>query len=118
MPDCVYVIPANAELTVVNGRLKLGQPKEPRGMRLPINVLFSSLASARNERAIAVVLSGMGSDGTLGLQAIRAVGGLAVPDKGEFTIALAGPDSENCADTASCSVLAFFRQVGHHRHHV
>nr|WP_197911875.1 chemotaxis protein CheB [Kineobactrum salinum] len=74
-PDCVYVIPPNTELSVVDGTLHLASPREPRGMRLPINVLFSSLAGTQGERAIAVVLSGMGSDGTLGLQAIKAVGG-------------------------------------------
>jgi len=101
LPNCVYVIPANAELTVVNGRLKLEQPKEPRGMRLPINVLFSSLASARNERAVAVVLSGMGSDGTLGLQAIRAMGGLAVvqePGSAEFDAMPRSAIATGCAD--------------------
>jgi two-component system CheB/CheR fusion protein len=86
-PNCVYVIPPNTELSVVNGMLKLRKPTEPRGMRLPINVLFSSLASAHGERAIAVVLSGMGADGTLGLQAVKAVGGLTVvqePDTAQF----------------------------------
>lgn len=77
-PDHVYVIPPNTELSLEGTRLKLATPLQPRGMRLPINVLFSSLASVQGERAIAVVLSGMGSDGTLGLQAIKAVGGLGV----------------------------------------
>lgn len=82
-PNSVYVIPPNTELSVANGVLKLALPFEPRGMRLPINVLFSSLASAQGERAIAVILSGMGSDGTLGMQAIKAVGGLtAVQEPG------------------------------------
>ncbi|MBZ2168119.1 chemotaxis protein CheB [Marinobacter sp. F4216] len=101
LPNCVYVIPSNAELTVENDRLKLDQPREPRGMRLPINVLFSSLASARNERAIAVVLSGMGSDGTLGLQAIHAVGGLAVvqdPSSAEFDAMPRNAIATGCAD--------------------
>jgi two-component system CheB/CheR fusion protein len=75
-PDTVYVIPPNAELSVAGDTLKLTRPSEPRGLRLPVNVLFSSLASAQGERAIAVVLSGMGADGTLGVQAIKAVGGL------------------------------------------
>jgi two-component system CheB/CheR fusion protein len=82
-PNCVYVIPPNTELSVVNGALNLQQPTEPRGMRLPINVLFSSLASAQGERAVAVVLSGMGSDGTLGLQAVKAMGGLTVAQQPE-----------------------------------
>lgn len=101
LPNCVYVIPSNAELTVENGRLKLDQPREPRGMCLPINVLFSSLASARNEQAIAVVLSGMGSDGTLGLQAIRAVGGLAVvqePSSAEFDAMPRSAIATGCVD--------------------
>lgn len=77
-PDCVYVIPPNSELSVVGTTLHLAKPAEPRGLRLPVNVLFSSLASARGERAIGIVLSGMGTDGSLGLQAIKAVGGLGV----------------------------------------
>jgi two-component system, chemotaxis family, CheB/CheR fusion protein len=86
-PNCVFVIPPNTEIRVVKDRLQLSKPTEPRGLRLPIDVLFSSLASARGRRAIGVVLSGMGSDGTLGLQAIRAVGGLTVvqaPESAQF----------------------------------
>lgn len=86
-PNSVYVIPPNRELRVQSYTLKLAQPAEPRGLRLPINVLFSSLASALGESAIAVVLSGMGSDGTLGLQAIQATGGLTVvqdPNSAQF----------------------------------
>jgi two-component system CheB/CheR fusion protein len=83
LPDTVYVIPPNSELTVADGRLHLAQPVEPRGLRLPIDVLFSSLARDLGERAIGVVLSGMGSDGTLGLQAIRTQGGLTLAQKPE-----------------------------------
>ncbi|MCH8497417.1 MAG: PAS domain-containing protein [Marinobacter sp.] len=100
-PDCVYVIPPNAELTVVDGTLNLAKPLEPRGMRLPINVLFASLASAQGEQAIGVVLSGMGSDGTLGLQAIKAVGGLTAVQQPDTAQSDAMPKSAiaaNCAD--------------------
>jgi len=76
-PDHVYVMPPNTELRVVDGSLDLKTPTEPRGLRLPVDVLFSSLAGSISNRAIAVVLSGMGEDGTLGLQAIKAVGGLS-----------------------------------------
>lgn len=99
--NCVYVIPPNWELSVVNNRLKLAQPVETRGMRLPVNVLFSSLASARGEHAIAVVLSGMGSDGTLGLQAIKAVGGLTVvqePGSAQFDGMPSSAIAAGCAD--------------------
>ncbi len=86
-PNAVYVIPPNSELTVMDGVLCLTRPSEPRGRRLPIDVLFCSLARDQGDRAIGVVLSGMGSDGTLGLQAIKTQGGLAVvqdPRSAEF----------------------------------
>jgi len=77
-PDMVYVIPPNSELTVGSGRLHLAEPAQPRGLRLPIDVLFCSLARDQGERAIGVVLSGMGADGTVGLQAIKSQGGLTL----------------------------------------
>ena len=77
-PNAVYVIPPNTELTVKAGLLRLAAPNEPRGMRLPIDVLFCSLAGDQGARAIGVVLSGLGSDGTLGLQAIKTQGGLTL----------------------------------------
>ncbi|RDB42943.1 chemotaxis protein CheB [Halomonas sp. DQ26W] len=100
-PDCVYVIPPNTELSVADGLLNLAQPMEPRGLRLPIDVLFSSLASAKGEQAIGVVLSGMGSDGTLGLQAIKAVGGLTAvqqPDSAQFDAMPKSAIAANCVD--------------------
>lgn len=100
-PDCVYVIPPNTELSLNGGLLRLDRPSEPRGMRLPINLLFSSLARAQGERAIAVVLSGMGSDGTLGLQAVKAMGGLIVvqqPDTAQFDAMPRSAIASGCAD--------------------
>jgi two-component system, chemotaxis family, CheB/CheR fusion protein len=85
--DHVYVIGPNTELSVAAGRLQLAPPSEPRGLRLPIDVLFSSLAREQGRQAIAVVLSGMGADGTLGLQAVHAVGGLGAaqtPETAQF----------------------------------
>ena len=75
-PDAVYVIPPNTEVTARGGVLHLAAPSGPRGLRLPIDALFSSLAMDQGDRAIGVVLSGMGADGTLGLQAIKSQGGL------------------------------------------
>jgi two-component system CheB/CheR fusion protein len=100
-PDAVFVIPPDTELRVVDERLELSHPGERRGMRLPINVLFSSLASARGERAIAVLLSGMGSDGTPGMQAIKAVGGLTLvqdPDTAQFDAMPRSAIDAGCAD--------------------
>ena len=100
-PDCVYVIPPNTELSVTGGLLQLTRPSEPRGMRLPINVLFSSLARDQGASAIGVVLSGMGSDGTPGLLAIKAVGGLTVvqePGSAQFDSMPRSAIAAECAD--------------------
>ncbi len=86
-PDTVFVIPPDTELRIVDDHLSLSGIETRRGVRLPINIMFSSLASARGEQAIAVLLSGMGSDGTAGMQAIKAVGGLTLaqdPDTAQF----------------------------------
>jgi two-component system CheB/CheR fusion protein len=72
----VYVIPPNTELRVHNGLLKLATPTAEHAMRLPVDILFTSLADAVGDDATGVILSGMGSDGTLGAQAIKAAGGL------------------------------------------
>jgi two-component system CheB/CheR fusion protein len=99
--DCVYVIPPNTELSVIDGVLNVEEPGEPRGLRLPINVLFSSLARDQGERAIAVVLSGMGSDGTLGMQAVKALGGLTLvqqPDTAQFDSMPKSAIAAGCAD--------------------
>ena len=77
-PDCVYVIPPNKDLSVLHGTLHLFEPMAPRGQRLPIDFFLRSLAEDRRELAIAVILSGMGSDGTLGLRAIKEKAGLAL----------------------------------------
>ena len=74
----VYVIPPNSVLTIEDGNLQLDVPDPRHGLRLPIDTFFESLASDRGARAIGVVLSGTGADGTRGLQAIRESGGLAI----------------------------------------
>lgn len=98
-PNTVYVIPPNTELTVAGGVLHLAHPVKPRGMRLPIDVLFGSLARDQGERSIGVVLSGMGSDGTIGLQAIKTQGGLTLaqqPESAQFD------SMPRCAIDAGC----------------
>jgi len=86
-PDCIYVIPPNKDLAVLHDTLYLLDPVAPRGLRLPIDAFFSSLAKDRGERAIGIILSGMGADGTAGLRAIKEHGGLALaqaPDSAKF----------------------------------
>lgn len=100
-PDAVYVIPPNAELTVSGGALHLAQPSQPRGQRLLIDVFLSSLARELGERAIGVVLSGMGSDGTQGLQAITSQGGLTLaqqPESAQFDAMPRSAIAAGCVD--------------------
>jgi len=77
-PGCVYVIPPNRDLSILHDCLYLLEPVAPRGLRLPIDFFFRALADDRREHAIGVILSGMGSDGTLGLRAIKERGGLVL----------------------------------------
>ena len=76
--NTVYIIPPNHDLALLNGALQLFEPTEPRGQRLAIDYFFRSLAQDQQERAIGIVLSGTGSDGTLGVRAIKAEGGMVI----------------------------------------
>lgn len=77
-PNCVYVIPPNKDMSILHGVLHLLEPTSPRGLRLPIDFFLRSLAQDQQERSIGVILSGMGSDGTLGLRAIKEKAGLVL----------------------------------------
>jgi chemotaxis methyl-accepting protein methylase/PAS domain-containing protein len=77
-PDCVYVIPPNKDMSILHGALHLFEPAAARGLRLPIDFFFRSLAEDCKERSIGVILSGMGSDGTMGLRAIKEKAGVAL----------------------------------------
>ena len=77
-PNCVYVIPPNKDMSILHGVLHLFEPTAPRGLRLPIDFFLRSLAEDRQERSIGVILSGMGSDGTMGLRAIKEKAGVAL----------------------------------------
>ena len=76
-PNNVYVIPPNREMSIFKGMLQLSVPENPRGQRMPIDLFLRSLAEEQGEKAIGVVLSGTGSDGTLGLRAILGAGGIS-----------------------------------------
>jgi two-component system CheB/CheR fusion protein len=72
----VYVIPPNADMTIADGKLQLSPLSPDRARRMPIDLFLRSLAENHQNRAIGVILSGTASDGTLGLQSIKAMGGL------------------------------------------
>jgi two-component system, chemotaxis family, CheB/CheR fusion protein len=80
-PDCVYIIPPNRDMAFLNGALHLLEPTAPHGHRLPIDFFFRSLAQDQHERAICIVLTGAGSDGTLGVRAIKGEGGMVMAQR-------------------------------------
>jgi two-component system CheB/CheR fusion protein len=81
MPNCVYVIPPNKSMSILNGSLHLFAPIETHGLRLPIDIFLRSLADDKQEKSIGIILSGMGSDGSLGIKAIKEKNGIvAVQD--------------------------------------
>jgi two-component system CheB/CheR fusion protein len=87
VPDRVHVMPANTEVSIKDGALHLVPRPATRGVRFPIDGLFCSLATELRSRAIGIVLSGTGSDGTEGLKAIKQEGGITFaqdPDSAQF----------------------------------
>ena len=86
-PNSIYVIPPNKSLSIEEDTLHLSNPVEKRGLRLPIDFFFRSLAEDRQEKSIGVILSGMGSDGSLGVKAIKEKNGLVLvqdPETAKF----------------------------------
>ncbi|MGD1017090.1 MAG: chemotaxis protein CheB [Roseiarcus sp.] len=74
----VYVIPPGVYLSVDKGALRLSRPQERHGARLPFDFLLNSLARECGARTVCVVLSGTGADGSVGLKAVKAKGGLVI----------------------------------------
>ena len=84
-PNSAYIIPPNRDMALVKGTLQLFEPAAPRGQRLPIDFFFRSLADDQREQAICIVLSGTGSDGTLGVRAVKHAGGMVMAQNPEST---------------------------------
>jgi two-component system CheB/CheR fusion protein len=78
LPDHVYIIPPNKDMSLLNGTLQLMDPIHPHGLRMPINYFFTSLAQDQKEKGIGIILSGYGSDGSIGLKTIKANGGIII----------------------------------------
>jgi two-component system, chemotaxis family, CheB/CheR fusion protein len=86
-PNCVYVIPPNKSMSILNGTLHLFAPVETHGIRLPIDIFLRSLADDQQEKSIGIILSGMGSDGSLGVKAIKEKNGVVLvqdPETAKF----------------------------------
>jgi two-component system CheB/CheR fusion protein len=77
-PNRVYIIPPDKDLSILRGTLQLLDPVERRGIRHPIDFFFRALAQDQGEKAVCIVLSGTGTEGTLGLKAVKGEGGLVL----------------------------------------
>ncbi|MEI6246607.1 MAG: chemotaxis protein CheB, partial [Acidobacteriota bacterium] len=119
-PNCAYIIPPNRDMAFLHGALHLLEPALPRGQRLPIDFFFRSLASDQHERAIGIVLSGTGSDGALGVRAIKGEGGMVMaqtPASTEFdgmpnaAIATGLVDFELPAQEMAAQLIAYSEQA-------
>ncbi len=82
-PNAIYLIPPGKEMIISGGKLLLTDKDPTQGLSLPIDQFFRSLAADAGRRAIAVILSGSGSDGSRGLRAIHEAGGLVVAQSPE-----------------------------------
>ena len=76
--NCIYTLPPDNNIFINKGRLYLEARGNPKSLNLPINNFLKSLAEDQKERAIAVVLSGTGSDGTLGIESVKENGGMVM----------------------------------------
>lgn len=86
-PNCVFVTPSNKDVAIMNGFFQLMEAAETRGLRQPIDYFFRSLAHDQRDLAIAIVLSGSGSDGASGVREIKAELGLVMaqdPDSAKY----------------------------------
>lgn len=86
-PNCVYIIPASHDMSLVNTTIKLVELSSPRGQRLPIDYFFNSLAHDKHRYAVGIILSGTAHDGSKGIEAIKKYGGIVMaqtPDSCDF----------------------------------
>jgi len=75
-PNCIYLIPPRKNLSIFHNQLFLEDYNLKKGLNLPIDIFFRSLANEKGKNGIAIILSGTGSDGTLGIRAIKETGGM------------------------------------------
>ena len=92
-PNKLYVTPPNKNIGIINGTLHLAVPKEPHGLRRPIDFFFQSLADDLEEYSIGIILSGFGSDGTIGMRAIKSMGGMLIAQDPESAVSGSMPSS-------------------------
>lgn len=118
--NCVFVIPQDATLTIKDDVLHLATPAPARELRRPIDTFFTSLAADCGERAVGIVLAGVGSDGTLGIKSIKEHGGLTMAQADFDATALQGMPSSAVATGLVDHVLPAdamaARLIDYHQH--
>lgn len=77
-PNRIYLIPPKMNMTIFQGVLYLNELSATRTLNLPIDIFFRSLAKDQEKNAVGIILSGAGSDGTLGIKAIKEYGGMTM----------------------------------------
>jgi two-component system, chemotaxis family, CheB/CheR fusion protein len=120
-PSSVYVIPPGKFLASIDGHLRLTDAEEPRGKRVAVDYFFRTLAETHGAQALAVVLSGSGGDGALGIKRIKEFGGLTIaqdPDEAEHpempraAIATGVVDWVLAVNEMPAKLLAYVKQRG------
>lgn len=110
-PNKLYVTPPNKNVGIINGILHLAVPKEPHGLRRPIDFFLQSLADDQEDYAIGIILSGFGSDGTIGIRAIKSMGGMVMAqDPGS---AVSGSMPSSAIDTDLVDYIATPENIPH-----
>ena len=114
-PDTVYVPPSGSIVTFVDGKLRLHQPTQDEPHEpIPISVFFDSLAQALKEDAIGIVLSGTGSDGALGLKAIKTWGGMTLAQGADGSAPLHGGMPDSAIATGAVDIIASAEEMPRH----
>ncbi|MCW8279193.1 hypothetical protein IMF27_30055 [Pseudomonas sp. PCH199] len=106
-PNRVYVIPPDATLTIKDSCLLVVKPAPERAHRRPIDSFFTSLAEDQGDNAVSIVLSGVGSDGSIGLAAVKESGGLTIAQAGFDHHAMTGMPQ----NAAATGLVDFVMQV-------
>ena len=113
-PNHVYVPPPHALVTLVDGHLSIESPDSTDRLFRPIDGLFDSLGSALRERAVGIVLSGTGSDGALGLRAIKECGGLTIAQGSNGSAPQYGEMPAGAIATGAVDIVASVEEIPGH----
>ena len=118
--NCVFVIPPDATMTMDGGHLRIVKPAPPRDRRRPIDTFLESLAQDQGQNAVGIILSGTGSDGTLGMVSIKEHGGFTLAQAEFDSHALPGMPQSAAATGQVDDVLAVeampARLIAHQKH--